>query len=59
MDISLMDLRSVITLVSLLTFVGIIYWTFVAHRKNDFDEAAALPFADEETNNIKQEPKHG
>ncbi len=59
MDISLIDLRGVITVLSLLAFVGIIYWTFVAHRKADFDEAAALPFADEETNNIKQEPKHG
>ncbi len=59
MDISLMDARSIITLLSLLTFVGIIGWTFVLHRKQDFDEAAMLPFADEETNNMKQEPKHG
>ncbi len=53
------DARSIMTLLSLLTFVGIVYWTFVAHRKQDFDEAAMLPFADEETNNRKQEPKHG
>ncbi len=59
MDLSMIDMRSVMTVVSLLTFIGIIYWTFIAHRKSDFDEAAALPFADEETNNMKREPKHG
>ncbi len=59
MDFSLMDARSIVTLLSLLTFVGIIGWTFVLHRKQDFDEAAMLPFADEETNKMKQEPKHG
>lgn len=53
------DARSIMTLVSLLTFLGIVYWTFVAHRKQDFDEAAMLPFADEETNNMKQEPQNG
>ena len=53
------DARSIVTLVSLLTFLGIVYWTFIAHRKQDFDEAAMLPFADEETNNMKQEPKNG
>ena len=53
------DARSIMTLVSLLTFLGIIYWTFVAHRKQDFDEAAMLPFADEEMNTSKQEPNNG
>lgn len=53
------DARSIMTVVSLLTFLGIVYWTYVAHRKHDFDEAAMLPFADEETNNMKQEPRHG
>jgi cytochrome c oxidase cbb3-type subunit 4 len=53
------DARSVMTLVSLLTFIGIIYWAFIAHRKQDFDEAAMLPFADEQTENRPQEPTHG
>lgn len=49
------------TLVSLLTFIGIVYWAFIAHRKQDFDEAAMLPFADDEHENVnrKQEPTHG
>ncbi len=55
----LSDVRSVMTLVSLLTFIGIVYWAFVAHSKQDFDEAAMLPFADEEPGNNTQEPKHG
>jgi cytochrome c oxidase cbb3-type subunit 4 len=55
----LSDARSVVTLVSLLTFIGIVYWAFVAHRKQDFDEAAMLPFADEEPDNRMQEPTHG
>ncbi len=55
----LSDVRSVMTLVSLLTFIGIVYWAFVAHRKQDFDEAAMLPFADEEPDNRKKEPTHG
>ena len=55
---SLSDVRSVMTLVSLLTFVGIVYWAFVAHRKQDFDEAAMLPFADEEITNIKEQERH-
>ncbi len=53
------DARSIMTLVSLLTFLGIIYWTFVAHRRQDFDEAAMLPFADEAMNNSQQEQKNG
>jgi cytochrome c oxidase cbb3-type subunit 4 len=53
------DVRSIMTLVSLLTFLGIIYWTFVVHRKQDFDEAAMLPFADEAMNNSQQEQKNG
>lgn len=55
----LSDVRSLMTLVSLLTFIGIVYWAFVAHHKQDFDEAAMLPFADEEPSNCKQEPIHG
>ncbi len=55
----LTDARSLITLLSLLTFLGIVFWTYVAHRKQDFDEAAMLPFADEDTNTMKQERGHG
>jgi cytochrome c oxidase cbb3-type subunit 4 len=41
------DLSSVMTVVSLTTFLGILWWTFVHNRSADFDEAAHLPFADD------------
>ena len=54
------DLRSVVTIISMLTFLGIVWWAYSARRKNDFDEAARLPFADENELNYKeQEPRHG
>ncbi|MCE1241786.1 cbb3-type cytochrome c oxidase subunit 3 [Oryzomicrobium sp.] len=46
MDIN--DLRSIMTVVSLATFVGIIWWAFSKGRKSRFDEAANLPFADKD-----------
>jgi cytochrome c oxidase cbb3-type subunit 4 len=38
---------SVMTVISFTTFLGILLWTFVVKRGADFDQAAALPFADE------------
>ncbi|WP_439113201.1 cbb3-type cytochrome oxidase subunit 3 [Hydrogenophaga sp.] len=42
MDIN--DLRSIVTVVSLLTFVGIVVWAWSKRNKANFDEAAQLPF---------------
>lgn len=54
------DARSIVTLICMLTFIGIVIWAYSARRKSDFDEAAMLPFADDETMNIKeQERRHG
>jgi cytochrome c oxidase cbb3-type subunit 4 len=54
------DARSVVTLICMSTFIGIVIWAYSAARKQDFDEAAMLPFADEESLNTKvQEPHHG
>jgi cytochrome c oxidase cbb3-type subunit 4 len=39
---------SVMTLVSFVTFLGILLWTFALRRGADFDTQAAIPFADEE-----------
>lgn len=39
---------SVMTVISFATFIGIMVWTFVIKRGTDFEQAAALPFADEE-----------
>lgn len=45
MDVN--DLRSVVTVVSLLTFVGIVVWAWSKRNQSAFDEAAQLPFQDE------------
>jgi cytochrome c oxidase cbb3-type subunit 4 len=44
MDIN--DLRSISTVISLFTFVGIIWWAYARGNKGRFDEAANLPFAE-------------
>lgn len=38
---------SIMTLISFLTFCGILAWTFALRRSADFDVQAALPFADD------------
>ena len=38
---------SVMTLISFLTFIGILLWAFVLRKNDDFAVQAALPFADE------------
>jgi cytochrome c oxidase cbb3-type subunit 4 len=46
MDINI--LRSLITVLSLVAFLGIVFWAWSAKRKTAFDEAAQLPFADDD-----------
>ncbi|MBD1553448.1 cbb3-type cytochrome oxidase subunit 3 [Pseudomonas typographi] len=46
MDIG--TLRGIGTLIVLLAFIGLFAWAFSGKRKAGFDEAARLPFADEE-----------
>ena len=58
MAIELIDLRSVVTLVSFITFIGIIWWAYSGRRKSSFDEAANLPFADE-SDDRNTEKRHG
>ena len=52
------DARSIVTLICMLTFIGIVVWAYSARRKFDFDEAAMLPFADEEPINSKEQERH-
>lgn len=37
-------LRSLVTVVSFLTFIGIIVWAYSRKNSDDFDKAANLPF---------------
>ena len=46
MDIN--DIRSWQTVLLMILFIGIILWAYSKRRKKPFDEAANLPFADEE-----------
>lgn len=46
MDIN--DLRSIITVAGLLCFLAIVGWAYSKGSKKGFDEAANLPFTEEE-----------
>ena len=41
-------LRSIVTVLGLLCFLGICYWAWSKHARAGFDEAARLPFADDD-----------
>ena len=50
---------SAMTVVSFFTFLGILWWTFIHHRDQDFHAAAQLPFADEDASEqAQQEQRH-
>jgi cytochrome c oxidase cbb3-type subunit 4 len=46
MDIN--DIRAWQTAVLMVAFIGIVIWAYSKRRKKSFDEAANLPFADED-----------
>jgi len=46
MDIN--TLRIMVTVVSFITFVGILVWAYSRGARKGFDEAAMLPFLDDE-----------
>jgi cytochrome c oxidase cbb3-type subunit 4 len=42
------DFRSLVTLGFFIMFLGIVAWAYSARNRAAFDEAAALPFGDDE-----------
>lgn len=48
MDIN--DLRGISTVFIMIAFIGVCIWAYSKKRKKEFDDAANLPFADEELN---------
>ncbi len=48
MDIN--DLRGLSTALLMISFIGLCFWAYNGKRKQSFDEAARLPFADVELN---------
>ncbi len=59
MDIN--DLRGLSTAFLMITFIGMCFWAYSSKRKPTFDEAANLPFADEELNQrtMQEEKRNG
>jgi cytochrome c oxidase cbb3-type subunit 4 len=52
MDFTL--IQSLWSIVVLVAFLGIVFWAYSSKRKAAFDEAAQLPFDDEEPGTGKQ-----
>jgi cytochrome c oxidase cbb3-type subunit 4 len=46
MDINI--LRSIVTVVAFAAFMGIVLWAYSGRRKEAFDQAARLPFEEDE-----------
>jgi len=44
MELDINTLRSLATVVSFITFIGIIVWAYSRRNAADFEEAARLPF---------------
>ncbi len=59
MDIN--DLRGISTVFLMVSFIGMCFWAYSSKRKKSFDDAANLPFADEELNQrtVQEEVKNG
>ena len=54
MDIN--DLRSIMTVLSLAVFLGIVWWAYGRGSKAGFEEAANLPFAEDEGEQVHAGP---
>jgi cytochrome c oxidase cbb3-type subunit 4 len=57
MDIN--DFRSLQTVLAFIAFIGIVIWAYSKRRKKSFDDAANLPFADDDQHEstVKRENK--
>mgnify|MGYP003574170778 CR=1 FL=1 len=54
-------MQSIWTVVVLVVFVGIVLWAWSGKRKQDFDEAANIPFREDDTpiEQTSKENSHG
>lgn len=46
MDIN--TLRGIATIFAMIAFIGVVLWAYSSYKKKDFDEAAQLPFSDDD-----------
>ena len=42
------DLRTIVTAVSFIAFIGVVVWAYNKKQKAQFDEAANIPFLDDD-----------
>lgn len=54
LDIIFNHASSIMTVVSLVTFLGIIAWSYSGKRRADFADAENLPFADDDGDRLVQ-----
>jgi cytochrome c oxidase cbb3-type subunit 4 len=57
MDIN--DMRSIVTVLAFATFIGIVLWAYSGRRRAAFDEAANLPFNEDEALSPNPSPGAG
>lgn len=57
MDIN--DLRSILTVLAFATFIGIVLWAYSRRRHAAFEEAANLPFTEDELPGAARQRKEG
>jgi cytochrome c oxidase cbb3-type subunit 4 len=55
MDIN--DLRSIVTVLAFTAFIAIVLWAYSERSKAAFDQAARLPFDDEDDSTVSGERK--
>ncbi|MCK9563463.1 MAG: cbb3-type cytochrome c oxidase subunit 3 [Bacteroidales bacterium] len=41
-------LQGIATILAMVAFLGVCWWAYSSHKKRDFEEAAQLPFAEDE-----------
>ncbi|HSC83934.1 MAG TPA: cbb3-type cytochrome c oxidase subunit 3 [Pseudomonas sp.] len=57
MDIG--TIRGIGTVVVFIAFIGVVLWAYSSRRKDSFDEAANLPFADDAPTTKRDEQASG
>jgi cytochrome c oxidase cbb3-type subunit IV len=46
--VDLSDLRTIVTTLSFIAFLGVVVWAYNSKQKARFDDAANLPFVDDD-----------
>ncbi|WP_083917413.1 cbb3-type cytochrome oxidase subunit 3 [Leeia oryzae] len=52
------QMRVISTVLSFIVFLGVVWWAVIPKNKRNFDEAANLPFADDDANMHNSSGEH-